>query len=187
SRQPAYDDPALVKLLTDYALSYTNTLARHGVVGRVALDFFEIRNAMGKSDFVFGEANIREGGTTHPRETVAILNNAYYDPLQGGLVSRTTGKKLYYVMTDNFIRSQFVGKDLNLMWWYFTRLPKYQDLVFNPQTNTGVKFHMLSAIPEHGKMGLVAFGRSEAEAQHLLEKAEALMEEAAKILGKRGY
>ncbi|MCB0365613.1 MAG: hypothetical protein H6624_04270 [Bdellovibrionaceae bacterium] len=185
ARQPAYDDPVLVKLLTDYALSYANTLARHGVVGRVALDFFEVSNALGKSDFVFGEANIREGGTTHPRETVAILNDAYYDHQRGGLVSRATGKKLYYVMTDNFVRSEFVAKELELLWWYFTKQPGYQDLVFDPAKNSGVKFHMLSAIPQHGKMGLVAFGRNPAEAQHLLEKAERLMEDAARILGQR--
>lgn len=179
SRQPSYDDPQVVQRLTDYAVAYASTLARYGVVGRIALDFFEVRHSNGDVDFVFGEANIREGGTTHPRETVAILANAVYDPARGGLVSRTTGRKLYYVMTDNFVRESLKGQNLENLWARFTQHPEYRQLAFDPKLDRGVKFHMLAAIPAVGKVGLTAFGSSPAEAQRLFDRAESLLEQIA--------
>ena len=183
SNQPAYVDPQVTALLTGYAMAYANTLARYQVVGRVALDFFEVRTADGKVDFVFGEANIREGGTTHPRETVALLMNAEFDPALGVLVSRTTGTPVFYSMTDNFVDIEaFKGVDLTALWGHFTRMPEYRQLRFNSAQGTGVKFHMMSALSPIGKTGLTAFGRNPSEAQMLLDKAESLLTKAARQL-----
>jgi len=176
SRQPAYTDPQLTKMLTDYALSYAKTLAKYQVIGRVSLDFFEITKPDGKIDFVFGEANIREGGTTHPRETVALLLDAYYDPSIGGLISRSTGKQVFYSMTDNFVDTEtFKGVDFEKVWAKFITRPEYKQLRFNLQTGRGVKFHMLAALSPIGKIGLTAFGDSPAQAEMLFKTAKNLL------------
>lgn len=183
--QPAYGDIELESKLMSYAVKYAEVLARYGVVGRIGLDFFEINNNE-RIDFIFGEANIREGGTTHPWETVARLLRANYDATRKAFISSETGQPVFYKMTDNFVdKETFQNLSLQDLWVEFKKDPEYRLLKANRETGTGVKFHLLSALPEFGKIGLTAFARSKQEAADLYEKAKLVLLRSAKRLREK--
>lgn len=183
--QPAYGDKELESKLMSYAVKYAETLALYGVVGRIGLDFFEVENN-GEIDFIFGEANIREGGTTHPWETIARLLRASYDANKRVLISSDTGQPVFYKMTDNFVdRESFQNLSLPELWAEFKKDPEYPSLKANRETGTGVKFHMMSALPEFGKIGFTAFARSKQEAADLFEKAKRVLLRSAKQLREK--
>jgi hypothetical protein len=183
--QPAYGDIELESKLMSYAVRYAEVLARYGVIGRIGLDFFEVNNNE-KIDFIFGEANIREGGTTHPWETVARLLRASYDPNRKILVSSETGQPVFYKMTDNFVdKETFQNLSLLELWVELKKDPEYRLLKANRETGTGVKFHMMSALPEFGKIGFTAFARSKQEAADLFEKAKLVLLRSARRLREK--
>lgn len=183
--QPAYGDIELESKLMSYAVKYAETLALYGVVGRIGLDFFEIEKN-GEIDFIFGEANIREGGTTHPWETIARLLRASYDANRRVLISSETGQPVFYKMTDNFVdRESFQNLSLLELWAEFKKDPEYPSLKASRETGTGVKFHMMSALPEFGKIGFTAFARSKQEAADLFEKAKRVLLRSAKRLREK--
>lgn len=183
--QPAYGDIELESKLMSYAVKYAEVLARYGVVGRVGLDFFEVNNNK-EIDFIFGEANIREGGTTHPWETVARLLRANYDATRKAFISSETGQPVFYKMTDNFVDKEiFQNLSLQELWLEFKKDPEYPSLKAKKQTGTGVKFHLLSALPEFGKIGFTAFAGSKQEAADLFEKAKLVLLRSAKRLREK--
>lgn len=183
--QPAYGDIELEAKLMGYAVKYAKTLFGYGVVGRIGLDFFEVKNDS-EIDFVFGEANIREGGTTHPWEIVARLLRAKFDDATKSFVSSETGKPVFYKMTDNFVdRESFQNLSLHDLWEEFRNDPEYSSLKPNKQTGTGVKFHLLSALPEFGKVGLTAFAGSKQEAEDLFRKAKEVLVRSANRLREK--
>ncbi|MBK7842655.1 MAG: hypothetical protein IPJ71_03010 [Bdellovibrionales bacterium] len=183
--QPAYGDIELESKLMSYAVKYAETLARYGVVGRIGLDFFEVEKNE-EIDFIFGEANIREGGTTHPWETVARFLRASYDANRRALISSVTGQPVFYKMTDNFVdRESFQNLSLLELWAEFKKDSEYPSMEANRVMGTGVKFHMMSALPEFGKIGFTAFARSKQEAADLFEKAKRVLLRSAKRLREK--
>ncbi|MBK8202734.1 MAG: hypothetical protein IPK68_10595 [Bdellovibrionales bacterium] len=183
--QPAYGDIELESRLMSYSVKYAEVLARYGVVGRIGLDFFEVNNNE-EIDFIFGEANNREGGTTHPWETVARLLRANYDATRKAFISSVTGQPIFYKMTDNFVdKETFQNLSLQDLWVEFKKDPEYRLLKANRETGTGVKFHLLSALPEFGKIGLTAFAKSKQEAANLFEKAKLVLLRSARRLREK--
>jgi len=57
-------------------------------------------------------------------------------------------------------------------------------LHFNQSTQVGVVFHMISALSEHGRLGLTAVGESPKQAHAIYERTVAAIEEEAKLAGK---
>ena len=49
-------------------------------------------------------------------------------------------------------------------------------LHFDQSRQVGVVFHMISALPEHGRVGLTAIGESDQQAQELYERTVATLD-----------
>ena len=114
------------------------------------------------------------GGTTHPFLTLQLLTNGSYDAEAGQFIC-SIGTK-HYVATDHLEGEGFstlTSEDL-------LDLVEKEGLRWDPASETGVVFHMISALPATGRIGLTAIGNSAAEADELNALADRILSEAAR-------
>jgi hypothetical protein len=177
SRFPADTDYA--SEISTHARQVGDLLAARGVIGRFALDFVVGRSGAGPWSPSAIEINLRKGGTTHPFLTLQFLTDGTYDAATG-LFTAPGGKHKYYVASDHVAAPGMQALvphdvlDLALM----------QGLHFDQARQVGSVFHMLSALPVHGQLGVTSVGDSPEEAQERYdETVAALTAEAATAAG----
>jgi hypothetical protein len=170
ARFPA--DPAYAQTIASEAGNVGRRLAAEGVIGRLAVDFVVVASDHGWETYAI-EINIRKGGTTHPFLTMQLLTNGSYDAESGSFVC-STGTK-HYVATDHLEGAGFsklTSEDL-------LDLVENEGLRWDPVTETGIVFHMISALPAAGRIGLTAIDNSAQGADELQELAERVLTKAA--------
>ena len=156
-------------------------LAREGVLGRFALDFVVAQNDRGEWMTYAIEINLRKGGTTHPFLTLPFLTDGRYDALTG-LFLTPAGREKHLVATDHFESDLLRGLSLDDLFDIVAR----HGLHFDQSRQTGVVFHMISCLTEHGRVGLTAVGDSPAAAEEIYQRAQrVLLEEARAALVPR--
>jgi hypothetical protein len=162
------------------ALRVGRTMARAGVIGRLAIDFVVTRAGAGEPWQPYAiELNLRKGGTTHPFETLAQLTGGAYDPERAAFVT-PTGRHKHYAATDHFQDGvlRALGRDGVLA------LARREDLRFHPLRRTGVVFHMLSSLDELGQCGFTAIADRAEEADALYEHVQReLLAAARRVTG----
>ncbi len=170
-------DPAYAVSITVAAERIGAVLAAEGVLGRFAVDFVTVRQGEQWEAHAI-EVNIRKGGTTHPFLTLQFLTDGRYDPGEGTF--RTpTGQERHLVATDHLEDECLKGLRLTDL---FDRVAR-SGLHFDPSRQTGVVFHMMSALTTHGRLGMTAIESTAERAQELYEEAERqLLDEAADAL-----
>ena len=173
---------------TEYAPAITmeaakigRRLAKEGVIGRFALDFVVVRADGGGWDVYAIELNLRKGGTTHPFLTLQFLTDGRYDP-ETATFTAPSGRQKFFIASDHVtspLYRAFATDDL------FDLVVRH-GLHFDQTRQTGVIFHMMSALAECGSVGLTAVGDSHAEAETFYKRAvAALDEEAAAAMAPR--
>lgn len=177
ARFPA--DPAYASLISDEAVKIGNRLAKEGVIGRFALDFVVVRRSEDRWDPYAIEINLRKGGTTHPFLTLQFLTDGYYDPKKAIFIA-PSGRPKYFVASDHVESPAYKSLTPDDLF----ELAMRHGLHFNQSTQVGVVFHMISAISEHGRLGLTAVGESPKQAYAIYERTVAAIEEEAKLAGK---
>jgi hypothetical protein len=174
-------DTEYAPAITREAAKIGRRLAKEGVIGRFALDFVVVRNEKNLWDVYAIELNLRKGGTTHPFLTLQFLTDGRYDP-ETAIFTAPTGKRKFFVASDHVnspLYRAFTTDDL------FDIVVR-RGLHFDQTRQTGVIFHMMSALAENGSVGLTAVGDSHEESASLYKKAiAALDEEAAAALAPR--
>lgn len=135
-------------------------MAAKGVVGLFGMDFFAMKTDAGYAALLC-EINLRIGGTTHPYGAALLTTGATYDPGTGLLMA--DGRPKYYAATDNCSAPSLRGRSPAQVLRALDRL----GLGFDHRTRTGNVFHLLGALPEHGKLGFTSIGGSRAEADEL--------------------
>ncbi|MGP3958607.1 peptide ligase PGM1-related protein [Nonomuraea sp. 3N208] len=135
-------------------------LAERGVVGVFGMDFFALKADAGYAALLC-EINLRIGGTTHPFGSAVLTTGAAYDPATGLLMAGDQPK--YYTATDNCASSCLRGRTPGEVMRTADRL----GIGFDAERRTGNVFHLLGAIPEHGKLGFTSIGDSREEADEL--------------------
>ena len=166
-------DAAYAGLITRDAERIGALLAAEGVLGRFAVDFVTVRRG---EEWVADaiEVNLRRGGTTHPFLTLQFLTDGRYDADAGRFVT-PAGKERHLVATDHLDDERLRTLRVEDLFDLLART----GLSFDQARQTGVVFHMLSAITTFGRVGMTAIGRSPEEAQELYDAAEqALLDEA---------
>lgn len=169
-------NPAYAGKITREAEKIGRRLALEGVIGRFALDFVVVRDARGNWDPYAIELNLRKGGTTHPFLTLQFLTDGSYDP-ESALFTAPSGRHKYFVASDNMtspLYRAFTPDDL------FDLVVRH-GLHFDQSRQTGVVFHMMSALPEHGRLGLTAVADAPEEAQLLYDRVIRVLDEEAKL------
>jgi PGM1 C-terminal domain len=176
ARFPA--DSEYAAAITREATKIGSRLAGEGVIGRFALDFVVVRRPDGAWDPYAIEINLRKGGTTHPFLTLQFLTDGTYDP-EAAAFTAPSGRQKYFVASDHLESEQYRGLTPDDLFDIVVR----HGLHFDQSRQTGVVFHMMSALPEHGRLGLTAIGESHAQADELYGRTvSALNQEASTAL-----
>jgi PGM1 C-terminal domain len=166
-------DNGYASLITREAAKVGNRLAREGVIGRFALDFVVVRSN-GKWDPYAIEINLRKGGTTHPFLTLQFLTDGTYDP-ETAVFTAPNGQQKFFVASDHVESPRYrtlTPDDL------FDIVVRY-NLHFDQTRQTGVVFHMMSALGELGRTGLTAVGNSHEEAKATYARALEVLDQEA--------
>ena len=163
ARFPA--DQAYAAAITREAGKVGRRLAKEGVIGRFALDFVVVRSNGGWDPYAI-EVNLRKGGTTHPFLTLQFLTDGTYDP-EAAMFTAPSGREKYFVASDHVESSLYRGLTPDDLFDVVSR----HGLHFDQSRQTGVVFHMMSALAEHGRVGLTAVEDSPEAAQQLYERS----------------
>lgn len=156
-------DRAYAVQITHEAAKIGRRLAKEGVVGRAAIDFVCIKKGSQWEAYAI-ELNLRQGGTTHPFLTLQFLTDGRYVPDQGIFVA-PNGRRKYFVASDHVESPVYRGFTPDDLFDVVVR----HGLHFDHAAQTGVVFHMVSALPEVGRTGLTAVADSAEEAQWMYD------------------
>ena len=152
-------------LITREAAKVGAWLAAQGVIGRFALDFVVVRKADGRWEPYAIEINLRKGGTTHPFLTLQFLTDGVYDP-ETGVFKTATGHEKCLVASDHEESPAYRALTPHHLFDVAVR----EGVHFDHARQTGVIFHMMSALAEAGRFGLTAIADTHAEADALHAK-----------------
>ncbi len=148
-------------------------LAEHGVLGRFGIDFISVLEGNAWRHYAV-EVNLRKGGTTHPFIMLQYLTDGRYDP-DSGLFKTPSGRERYYFATDNLESERYRGltpEDL-------IDIAVRNNIHFHGAAQRGVAFHLIGALSEFGKLGMVCVGASH-------EEADRFYRETVEILDREG-
>lgn len=145
-------------------------LSQEGVIGRFGIDFVSVKETDGWWKHYAIEINLRKGGTTHPYLMLKFLTDGYYDH-HTGVYHMPNNQTRYYFATDCLSSDDYKGlspEDL-------IDIAICYKIHYDATTQEGVMFHLLGALSEHGKLGMVCIGSTP-------ERAEALFEKTVQVL-----
>ena len=135
-----------------------------GVLGRFGVDFISVKEKKGWTHYPI-EINLRKGGTTHPYIMLQFLTDGDYDA-EKGLYFTANGQTRYYFCSDNLRSEQFHGitpPDL-------IDIAMLHDLHYDGTFQEGVMFHLIGALSQYGKLGVVCIGSSPERAKKFYKK-----------------
>lgn len=166
--------PAWRLHIQELGLRVGEVMSRRGVIGRFGVDFLVTRQPGeagdgGRTRATAVEINLRQGGTTHPFNTLKFLTDGTYDPGTGRFFS-AQGRERCYFATDALSDPSYRGI---LPSELLDRLV-YENVCFRPD-ETGVVFHLLGCLSRYGKVGCTAIGADPDQARALYDQAVALL------------
>lgn len=169
---PAHPDYALE--ITRHTQKIGQSLAAQGVIGRAAVDFVAVRSGGGWEPYAI-EINLRQGGTTHPFLTLQFLTDGRYLPEEATFIA-PNGRRKFFEASDHIESPQYRGFTPDDLFDIAVR----HRLHFDHAKQSGVVFHMMSALPERGQMGLTAVADSPEEAGWLVQRVVGILDVEAK-------
>jgi hypothetical protein len=176
-RFPAEDDYRLE--IQARGMKAAKVLADKGALGRFGIDFISVRQGDAWRHLAI-EINLRKGGTTHPFLMLQFLTDGHYDVATGRFLT-PSGRPRFYYASDNLESERYRGLtpddliDISVM----------NGLHFHAATGEGVAFHLIGALSEFGKLGVVCIGETQARADALYRLTVDVLEaEATSRLGR---
>jgi len=148
-------------------------LAGKGVLGRFGVDFISVPEGNRWRHFAI-EINLRKGGTTHPFLMLQFLTDGRYDPATGEFLT-PAGQPRCYCASDNLESERYRG----LTPYDLVDIAVTNGLHFHAATGEGVAFHLIGALSEFGKLGVVCIGRTP-------ERADSLYRSTVEVLDREG-
>jgi PGM1 C-terminal domain len=149
-------------------------LAGKGVLGRLGIDFISVQDADAWRHLAI-EVNLRKGGTTHPFLMLQFLTDGHYDADTGQFLTPTGQVRCYY-SSDNLESERYRG----LTPYDLVDIAVVNGLHFHAATGEGVAFHLIGAVSEFGKLGVVCIAQTHEGADSLYRKTvEVLDRESA--------
>jgi hypothetical protein len=167
-------DSAYAATITRDAVKVGERLGREGVLGRFAMDFVAVKRQDGSWETYAIELNLRKGGTTHPFLTLQFLTDGVYDS-ETAVFTAPSGRAKYFVASDHVESPAYRALTPDDLFDLVVR----RGLHFDQSRQTGVVFHMMSALGEYGRTGLTAVAESPEEAHTLYDEAVATLDEEA--------
>ncbi len=170
--------PAYRLDIQDSAAKVAAVLARHGVIGRFGIDYVSVKTDAGWKHSAI-EINLRKGGTTHPFLTLKFLTAGEFHP-GDGLFYSPSGRPKYYFATDTIQERRYRG----LMPDDLIDIAVYHGLHFHGPTERGVVFHLIGALSEYGKVGVVAIGDNLQQARFLYKQTLQVLDQETGVRGR---
>lgn len=155
--------------LAEIGLRVAEALKKYGVMGRFGIDFISVKEGDHWHHYAI-EINLRKGGTTHPYLMLQLLTEGVYDA-QSGKYLMKNGEERFYIATDNLQHQQYKG----LTPYDLIDIAMLHGLHYNGASEEGVMFHLISALSQYGKLGVVCIGSTP-------ERAKAYYEETIRVL-----
>lgn len=162
--------------IQEEGLKVARILRDRGVLGRFGIDFLAVRDGSGWRHRAI-EINLRKGGTTHPFMMLQFLTDGRYDSASGEFRTPSAASCCYFA-SDNLEAPVYRGlTPADLL-----DIVVVNGLHFNGATQQGVVFHLIGALSEFGKLGIVCIAPSYDEADRLYLETVAVLdrEQAAK-------
>ncbi len=156
--------------IQDMALRASRVLASKGVLGRFGIDFLSVPEGDTWRHLAI-EINLRKGGTTHPFLMLQLLTDGRYDAETGEFLT-PSGRPRCYFATDNLESERYRGLTPDDL----IDIAVGNDLHFHAATGEGVAFHLIGALSEFGKLGVVAIGETAQAADALYRKTVAVLD-----------
>lgn len=145
-------------------------LLRKGVLGRFGVDFISVKDGDGWRHLAI-EINLRKGGTTHPFLMLQYLTDGRYDAGTGEFIA-PSGQPCCYYASDNLESERYRG----LTPYDLVDIAVVNGLHFHAATSEGVAFHLIGALSEFGKLGVVCIGRTPERADTLYRRTVEILD-----------
>jgi hypothetical protein len=158
-------DKEYASSLAELGKKVAESLSKKGILGRFAVDFISVKQDDGKWKHFAIEINLRKGGTTHPFMMIQYLTNGFYNAEEGVYLT-ASGNKRYYFASDNVQSEKYKG----LTPGDLIDIAMYHELMFDGTAQEGVVFHLIGALSEFGKLGVVCIGSSPERAKEFYDK-----------------
>ena len=167
-------DAAYRLRIQDLGRRVAEELAGHGIIGRIGVDFLAIpRDDGGEPDLFAVEVNLRQGGTTHPFNTLKLITGGDYDEQTGEFLT-AQGQPRCYFATDSLRSPNYRG----LLPYDLLDELVVRNMHFRVN-ETGVLFHLLGCLSQFGKLGCVCVAPTVEEACGTYRDVVAVLDELA--------
>ncbi len=133
----------------------------YGVIGRFSIDFISVKEDYEWMHYAI-EINLRKGGTTHPYLMLQYLTDGNYDETNGVYLT-ANGQPRCYFFSDNLQSEHYKGLTPHDL----IEIATANNLLYNGSIQQGVMFHMIGALSQYGKLGVLCIGDTPAVAMEL--------------------
>lgn len=147
-------------------------LCQHGVLGRLGIDFISVKEPEGWRHYAI-EINLRKGGTTHPFLMLQFLTGGEFN-WENGEYTMPNGQTRYYLASDNVMNERYKGLSPHDL----IDIAHCNAIQFDGAIQCGVTFHMIGALSQYGKLGLLCIGRSMDEVWAYYQKTMQVLDAA---------
>ena len=154
----------------ELGMRVADQLKERGAIGRFGVDFISVREMESWKHYAI-EINLRKGGTTHPFIMLDFLADGSYEP-ETGLYRTPAGHPRYYYSTDNLQSDHYKGLTPDDL----IDIAVSSNLHFHSSSQQGVVFHLIGALSEFGKLGVVCIGGSYEEAEGWYDQTVSVLE-----------
>lgn len=142
-----------------------------GVLGRFAIDFISVKEKDGWKHYAI-EINLRKGGTTHPFLMLQFLTDGRYNAEEGIYYTSKGHLVRYYFCSDNLHNKKYVGLSPHDL----VDIAMVNDLHYDGTSQEGIMFHLIGALSQYGKFGVVCIGSTPERARELYARCVEVLE-----------
>jgi hypothetical protein len=147
-------------------------LADLGALGRFSIDFLSIKEQDTWKHYAI-EINLRKGGTTHPYLMLQFLTDGEYNA-GTGRYEMPNGQTRCYYATDNLKSERYRGLTPHDL----IEIAICNDLHYDSATQEGVMFHLIGALSQYGKLGVVCIGKDHETVDRIYDRTVRVLEES---------
>jgi hypothetical protein len=145
-----------------------------GVLGRFAVDFISVKENDKWKHYAI-EVNLRKGGTTHPYMMLQFLTDGEYNA-EKGIYYTANGQQRYYFASDNLKSEHYIGTTPHDL----IDIAMINDLHYDGTSQEGVMFHLVGALSQYGKLGVICIGSSPERARFFYDETEKVLNKECK-------
>lgn len=157
--------------LGEMGLKVADALKQQGVLGRFAVDFISVKEKDGWKHSPI-EINLRKGGTTHPFLMLQFLTGGIYKEEEGKYYTSQGHLVRYYFCSDNLKSEDYRGLSPHDL----IDIAMVNNLHYDGTSQEGVMFHLIGALSQYGKLGVVCVGSTPQRAREYYAKIIAVLE-----------